>query len=198
MLTNSLITLLKEEFNDYSPVRLAVLLDEVQRMIFTQNATEQMRMYSTTTGKDPILTTQDGVYEYTIGTIQGFTNNAWRVYEVYQNEDEDQVDVFTVDARSESTPARIVFKENPGAQDYFIRSYRFPTPISTPYTALEVPYAYHLSHVYEGVAGLIEKFKSGRSERWEMFYNKLLPELVKKMSDGKRRDTDTPYRTCGV
>lgn len=200
MLTTSLITFIQSDFPDWSEVRILSLINEIQRIVFTQVPTDQMRMFDTLTGKDPILTTESGTLVYNINTSApaSFPYNAWRIWEVYQTDINDPEDVFTIDATPVTNCAQIVFKEDPGITDFYVRCYRFPTVLSSNSVQLEIPHQYHLTHVYEGVAGLIEKSRSGKSERWNMFEQKLLPELVKKLSEGRRRSTDTPYRICGL
>lgn len=198
MQTSALITLVNKQVPDWSRVLILSLIDEIQKMVFSQNATEQMRIYDSTTGKDPILTTTNTVFEYNINTTSGFPNNAWRVYEVYETLIEEPFDDVTCfDAAGSTQYARVVFN-TPVSGDFYIRCYRFPVSLSSEANQLEIPSAYHLSHVYEGVLGLVEIFRSGKSDRYQMFISKLLPELIKKMSDGKRRVINTKYRACGI
>lgn len=198
MQTSALITLINKEVPDWSRVLILSLLDEIQKMVFSQNATEQMRIYDSSTGNDPLLTVTNTVFEYDINTTNGFPNNAWRVYEVYETTiDTPFDDVTCFDAAGSEQYARIVFNK-PVSGQFYIRCYRFPISLSSESVQLEIPNAYHLTHVYEGVLGLIEKFRSGKSERYQMFVQKLLPELIKKMSDGKRRVIHTKYRPCGI
>lgn len=193
MLTSAIVTLAQKQFPDWSSTMIVELLNELHKYIFTQVPVERMRMYSTTTGTDPILTTTAGTYEYTINTTNGFDYNSWRVVKVYQDET-DYVDVITYDAVSSSTGAKIVFREDPGTQDYYIKAYRFPTNITSVSSQLEIPATYHLTHIYDGLVGIIEKFRSGRSDTWEMFVKIKAPELIKKMSDAR---TSIPFSNYG-
>lgn len=197
MLTSAIITLAKKEFPDWSDELIRTFLNELQRMVFTQNATAQMRIYDSSTGVDPKLATTSGVYEYEINTSAGLPYDAWRVYEVYSNEIDDPEDVLTIDATASSSNAKVVFPKDPGTGTYYVRCYRFPTQITANSVQLEIPHAYHLSHVYTGLCGLIEQARTGRSERWEKFERVLLPDLIKRMSDGRRMNHFTPYRSCG-
>lgn len=198
MLTSALITLAQRDFAvDWSRSKLLTILNELQKMVFTQNATAQMRMYDSATGLDSKLTTGGVIREYNINTTNGFSHNAWRVYAVYSSDIDDPVyDILTFDATPATAYAKVVFPEAVSG-DYYVRCYRFPTDITSEAVQLEIPSAYHLSHVYEGLIGFIEQVRSGKSERYQIFMQKLLPELVKKLSDGKRRDTRTTYRACG-
>lgn len=193
MLTSAIVTLAQKQFPDWSEVMIVELLNELHKYIFTQVPVERMRMYSTTTGTDPILTTTAGTYEYTINTTNGFDYNAWRVVNVYQDEVE-YVDVITYDAVNSATGAKIVFREDPGTQDYYIKAYRFPTDINSISTQLEIPATYHLTHIFDGLVGIIEKFRSGRSEVWDLFIKIKAPELIKKMSDSR---TASPFSNYG-
>lgn len=193
MQTQSLISLAKKQFPDWSREMLLEFLNELQRIIFTQSPTNQMKMYDSSTGKDPILTTTSGQYEYTIDSTNGFDTEIWRVVSVYINEEE-PIECMILDT-TPSSSAKVIFKENPSSQDYYVRCYRFPVELVTENIQLEVPDAYHLSHVYEGLCGLIEKFRSGKSDRYDgTFMQTLLPELLKKMSDNHTRVANTKYR----
>lgn len=182
MLTSALITLVKKRYPDWSDVLIIEMLNELHKYVFTQVPVERMRMTDSTTGKDPVLTTSQGTYEYLITTTAGFSNNAWRVVEVYQKAGY-PIDVICYDAVNSSNGAKIVFREDPGVQNYFVKAYRFPTEINSATKQLEIPSTYHLTHVYDGLVGIVEKFRSGRSEIWEQFEKVKVPDLIKKMSD---------------
>lgn len=181
MLTSSLVALTQKQFPDFSEVLIIELLNELHRYVFTQVPTERMKMYSST-GTDPVLTTVAGTYEYTINTTAGFSNNAWRVTNVYQDET-DYVDVITYDAVGSSTGATVIFREDPGTQNYYLRCYRFPTEITSISKQLEIPSNYHLTHIFNGIVGLIERFRSGRSDTWDEFVKVLAPDMIAKMNN---------------
>lgn len=183
MRTNSLISLVQKQFPDWSRTLILEMLNELQKIIFTQNATRQMRVIDPATGKDPKITVTSASLEYPVSTSTGFPADVWRVYEVYSETVDDPADVICFDATS-GTPAKIVFNEATNG-DFYVRAYRFPTELATENVQLEIPEAYHLSHIFEGLCGLIEKMRSGRSERFDIFMFKQIPELVKKMSDGR-------------
>lgn len=184
MLTSALITLIQKQYPDVSRVIILELMNEIQKMIYTQNAVSSMKMIDSTTGKDPVLTTVDGTYSYDISVTAGFEQNAWRVIDVYAEEISDPEDVNLLDA-TPNDAAKVIFKDNPGNGDYFIRAYRFPTEVSSESIQLTVPSAYHISHIFEGVCGFIEKLRSGKSERYDIFMKGLLPDMIKKLSDTK-------------
>ncbi len=194
MLTSALISFINQEVPDWSRTKILLILNEVQKMVFTQNATSAMRMYSST-GTDPILTGTN-TYAYDIKT-PAFSHNAWRVYAVYTEDIAyPNKDVLTFDATPSIPYARIIFPNNVSGE-YYLRCYRSPTELTTELVQLEVPEAYHLSHIYEGVMGFIEQFRSGKSERYQFFMQTLLLDLVKRMSDGQRRNSETQYSACG-
>jgi hypothetical protein len=198
MLTSALITLAQNDYSpDWSRPKILTILDELQKMVFTQKATAQMRMYDSSTGLDPKLTTTSGTYEYNINTTAGFSHNAWMVSSVYSSDIDDPEEVLTIEATPSTAYAKVVFPKIVSG-DYYIRCYRFPTSLTSESVQLEIPSSYHLSHIYEGLIGFMEKVKSGRSDRYEMFKLKLLPELLVHLSDnGKKRDKKTIYRPAG-
>lgn len=182
MQTNSLVTLIKKQFPDWSRQMILEFIDEVQRIVFTRTPTRQMQVLDTTTGKDPVITVSSAA-EYSVSTSTGFPADVWRVTEVYETDITEPADVICYDATIE-TPARIVFSE-PVSGQYYVRAYRFPTKIETESIQLEIPESYHITHVLNGVAGLIEQTRSGRSERWDYFLQRQLNEIVKGMSNGR-------------
>lgn len=195
MLTSALITLAQKECPDYSRVLLLSFLDEIQKIIFTQEPTEQMKMYSSTTGLDPVLTTTSGTYEYNINTTNGFSSNAWRTSIVYATDINEPEDVTLIDATPGTTYSKVVFKSNPSG-NYYIRAYRFPASLTSEAVQLEIPSSLHLSHVYEGLLGILEQIRSGKSDRYMNFMRILVPDAIKRMSN-PRMVTTVPYRPCG-
>lgn len=209
MLTSALISLINTEAPDWSRVRILTFLNEIQQMVFAQNATAQMRIYDPVTGLDPVLVA-DGNVEYKItATDLGITHDSWRVYEVYDRYHDMQgyhynhhvypdpvKNVLTFDATPDTPYARVVFPFA-ASGNFYLRCYRFPNELTSEKVQLEVPAAYHLSHICEGVMGFIEQFRSGKSERYAYFIQKLLPDLVRRMSDGQRRNSETRYSHCG-
>lgn len=182
MLTSAIVSLVQKQYPDWSETMICEILNEIQRLVFTQNTTPHMRMYGTT-GKDPILTTVAGTYEYNINTGSGFTYNAWRVTDVYSSSIDYPKDVIKLDADPVTGCARVIFKEDPGTTSYYVKAYKLPPQITSTTIQLSIPHGYHFSHVFEGVCGVIEKFRSGKSERYDIFMKVLLPDMVYKISN---------------
>jgi len=198
MLTSSLITLINKEVPDWSRMQILAFINEIQNVVFSQNATSQMRIYDPNTGTDPLLHAVGGQLIYNISSASGFPQTAWRVYDVYrQTIMEPEANIFCLDATPKTKCASVMFK-SPQSGDFFVRCYRFPDQIITEANQLEIPDAFHLSHLFEGVMGQIEQWRSGKSERYMNFYAKLLPDLVRRMSEGNRRNSFTEYRWGGV
>jgi hypothetical protein len=209
MLTSALVTALKKEFPDWSRTEILDMINEVQKIVFTQRPTAQMRIYnnalsSSTLGLDPTLNTTAGVYEYQINSstcTMSSGTRAWRVVSVYKDDEEEQEEITTFDgsANDDSLCAKVIFDSDPGTttNTYHIRCYKYPTEITVESIRTIIPEQFHRSHLYEGVAGFIEKFRSGKSDRWDIFFKILLKEILQQMSEGRRRSTDVPYRNCG-
>jgi hypothetical protein len=157
-----------------------------------------MRIYDSTTGLDPILTSVAGQYEYSINTTNGFPYNAWRVCNVYASDiKESLTDILTFDATPNTPYAKIVFPSVPNG-NYYVRCYRFPIELTAENIQLEIPSSYHITHIYQGLLGLIEMARSGRSDRWKLFTDKLLPELIKRVSDSQSIRSEVTYSPCGL
>lgn len=186
MNTRSLITFIQKEAKDWSRSDILTLLNEVQRIVFSQKPNNHMRVINTSSEyEDPALTTTSGTYEYTIDTSNGYSYDAAFITAVYTDsngiEFPEDVQLY---AATPAEGAKIVFKENPGTTTYYMRVYKLPSSISSEAVNLSIPHAYHLTHVVEGVLGYIEKAKSGESRRWEMFKERLLPEIVRGIDSG--------------
>jgi len=185
MQTRTLINLIQKEAKNWSRENIRELIDEIHRMCLTTKPVGLMRMFATDVSGDPALSPSGGILQYSVDTAHGFVNDAWRVTEVYttSNGIGNPEDVFCIDA-TKSTPAQINFFSDPGstASGYRIRAYKQPTEISTETVEMQIPEAFHLSHIKEGVMGLIEMADSGTSNRWEKFTAVLLPDLVSKLN----------------
>lgn len=195
MVTRALIAYIKKEAKDASDDYIRELLNEIQLMVYTNKTMYHMQLWDSATGKDPKFTATAGTYEYTVSTAEGFADNAWRVTAVYTlaNGIDNPTDTILIDGDPNGY-AKIRFKADPGTQDYYYRAYKFPTEITTVTTPLTIPASYHLSHVAEGVIGILEKNKSGQSQRWVDFINKLLPDMINGISAGQNSWSKTDYR----
>ena len=183
MRTNSLVTLIKKQFPDWSRVMILEMINEVQKIVFTQTPTRQMLVRDPDTGKDPVITVS-GVAEFPVPSKEaGFPADVWRVSQVYSSSIDEPLDVICYDS-SVGEPAKIVFPSvTTGA--FHVRTYRYPTKIESEDDQLEIPESFHITHVLNGVCGLIEQTRSGKSDRWDFFLQRQVNDLVKKMSNGK-------------
>lgn len=179
MNTRGLVTFIQKEAKDWSRDNIRELINEVQRMAFSQRPVRHMRVIDTTsTNEDPALTTTTGTYSYTIDTANGYSYDAAYITDVYSSDIQFPEDV-QVYAATPAEGAKVVFKSDPGSTTYRMRIYKLPPSISSEAVNLSIPHAFHLTHVVEGVMGYIEKAKSGESRRWEMFKERLLPEIIR-------------------
>lgn len=193
MLLRSLISLTEKDAPNWSRDNIREIYNEVQKIILTQKPVAAMRMFDSTTGKDPKITTTAGTYSYDVDTDAGFSDNAWKIIAVYKTSIDDPTDVLTYPA-SKNISAKFIFKSDPGAQDYYIRAFKLPTEVSSESVQLVIPESYHISHVREGVVGMIEKMDSGRSERWEKFIEVQVPEILAQMNKETGHIDPTPRR----
>lgn len=170
MRTNALIKQIQRDAPQWSVEDIRELINEVQRYVYS-NPTHQMRMYDTTTGYDPTLTTTSGTYEYTINTDAGFPFNAQSVYRVYSTKGKpDDYEEIEVISGTETTAAKVRFTGgDPGDSTFYVWCYRKPPEVSSATTQLTIPPQYHLTMVKMGVLGLIETSDSGVSRQWQQF-----------------------------
>jgi hypothetical protein len=190
MKTSSFITLVKKDFPKWSRENIREVLNSVQSLILCTVPLEQLRMIDPSTGKNPILTTTAGVLSYDVTTVNGLPFNAWRTSRISTQEDctsESAVEFENQDA-SYGVANKIIFKEDPGTADYYITCYKKPADIITESVELLLPEQFHIYELFEGVCGIIERSEnSGVSNRWDRFYNELLPRVRASFNDGSRR-----------
>ena len=192
MQTSSLIALIKRQAPGWSNEEIRELIDDVQ-LIMLSHALEFNRSIDTSTGLDHVLTTTTGIYEYEISIANGFTDDALFIESVYTttdpepayNYDEDRVedgeDVYSVPATRASV-AKVIFKDDPLGNDFYIRYYKKPTSVSMQYTNLSVPEWWHIKGVRVGVLGIIEEVEHGTSRNWERFEKEVLPNFWNEMN----------------
>jgi hypothetical protein len=187
MQTRALITLVKKQAPEWSPENIRELVNEVQNILLMKRPVGFMRMLDTTTGKDPVLTTVAGTYEYEISEAEGFPADAGFVYEVHTGDPDTPVENVHVAQATNTDAATLTFDEDPGSTDYYVWCYKKPEQITAVTTELTVPMAYHMDTVFEGVVGLVEKMSSGVSDRWEKFEKVLCPKFWADQNRGNRR-----------
>lgn len=184
MRTAALIKQIQREAPKWSTEDIRELINEVQRIVYS-NPVDEMRMMDTSTGFDPLLSTTAGTYEYTINTAAGFDYDAQIVYLVYTTKTDPQGTKQSVDVieATETTAAKIRFRgTDPGTGSYYVWAYRKPPQVTSTSVQLTIPPQYHLKYVKEAVMGQIELSDSGRSDRWEKFETEQLPKLLSKMN----------------
>jgi hypothetical protein len=137
-----------------------------------------------TTGKDPVLTTVSGTYQYSLNstnTTMPSGTECLFVDKVYTDDYDEAVDVDDTPCEKingdYSNPAKVIFFDNPGADTYYVRCFKKPKDISSESIEMDVRQEWHLKGIYEGVMGWIEKTENGKSDRWDNFIYKILPEF---------------------
>ena len=191
MQTSSLVSLIKREAPSWSRELIRSLINDVQNIMLMKVPLKSTRILSST-GIDVKLTTISGTYEYYANST-GMPNiptgvTAWKIAYVYGGTmgSETEVECMKLDGNY-SNPAKIVFIDNPGVQDVYVVMYKNPTEVSSESIEMTVPTSYHLTHIYEGVMGFIEKTENGRSDRWVNFIERLCPQYWYEQND----DLDT-------
>lgn len=187
MQTRSIVSLIKREASSWSRELIRSLISDVH-YIMMAHPMQQNRIIDTSTGKDPIFATTNGTYEYNGNTtdMANFPANttAFLIDKVYTGSlgesSYTEIDGIPI-IGTYGTPGKWRFKENPGTTTtttgYKARAYKTPTNITSEEIELEVPENWHLTGVYEGVMGWIEKTDNGKSARWNDFILKLCPKF---------------------
>jgi len=188
MRTTALIKQIQRDAPKWSSEDIRELINEVQRIVYS-NPVSQMRMYDTSTGSDPILTTTAGTYEYSIGTSNGFDYNASCVYIVYTSLTDVEGSRVSTDIipATETDAAKVRFiDDDPGSSTYYVWAFRKPPEITSTSVQLTIPPDYHLTLVKKGVMGLIETSDSGTSRQWEDFERFYKTKFLTKMNKNAR------------
>lgn len=187
MQTSSLIALIKREAPEWSNGEIRELISDVQLIMYGKPL-ETQRMYDTTTGLPPVLTTSAGTYEYEISTGGGFDDNALFVeyissttdpetaYNYKEDREEFGENVYSIPG-VRGTAAKVCFKEDPGANDFYVHAFKKPSSISMQYTNLSMPEHWHLTGVRVGVIGIIELVEHGVSRNWNTFLADVIPNF---------------------
>ena len=188
MKTESLVSYIKRLAPDWSRADILEFIDEIQTMVFGTRS-EMMRYLDSTTGQNPVLTTEDGVLEYTLDTSL-FGADIQFVEHVYDKATSttcygktyDDTLQFRTTKATPNSCAKVLFSKNPGVKNFEITCYRKPSPLLSESIQLEIPSEYHIPHVYKGVIGLIEMAEHGESNSYQRFLLELLPEMRGQMN----------------
>lgn len=140
-------------------------------------------------GRDPILTTTVGVYEYDLvdSTPAIFGYNVNSVMEIVTTSGTIATigDEFTeskrIHLRSKlgGTPAQVLFAFDPGADTYSVKCYSPVEPIDTESDELTLPEEYIWSIFIEGLVAKIKMVESGASDDYIKFVSQSLPQFAK-------------------
>lgn len=187
MQTSSLIALIKREAPEWSSEEIRELISDVQLIMYGKPL-ETQRVYDITTGLPDVLTTEAGTYQYEISTSNSFTADALFIEYVhsttgletaynYNDVREDQgKDIYSIPG-VRGAAAKVCFKEDPGANDFYVRYFKKPSSVSMQYTNLSMPEHWHLMGVRVGVIGIIELVEHGTSRNWDTFLSDVIPNF---------------------
>ena len=175
MLTRSLITFIKKQAPNWTRDNIREIVDEVHKLCFSDTC-GRLRVFDSTNGADPKLTTTSGTYEYTVDTDNDYSYDAWNITNVYESDEGNPADCIALPA-TQNSGAVIRFYSNPGTGTYYMRVYKKPTPISSESIQLEIPDGMIVTHFQEGVLALIEQSENGKSDRFQIFTNTKLKEI---------------------
>lgn len=174
---------IKDEIN----IALDILIDRPLAM---------MRVKDSSTGLDPVLTTTDGVFEYTINATSIGEDVKW-VERAYTGEESDIADydniIFTSRQLGDSD-ITITFAEDPGGNDVKLTAYKGPTTIlSESYPVnIPLPNEFVIKYLFELVAGNLESLYHGKSVRRDAFYANDLARFHGESNKSMKDDVQFP------
>lgn len=137
---------------------------------------EIMRIKDASTGKDPVLTTTAGVYEYEIDAA-AIGEDAKYVTRVYLDGDQTETEecdpvIWTVRDGTGTGNATILFETDPGGTEYLISAYKHHPEIISETLPAELPFPQELINaLVKIVTGTLEDQAHNRSVKLDSYYD---------------------------
>jgi hypothetical protein len=218
MITEELIDELEQRFNGWNRTGdhgILRFLNSAHEILMTVEA-EQTLMLDTSTGELPLLMTVDSTYLYTmpidvfrvskilIKSDREIQVSDYKFPNLLRNSRSNSISiggvlytkvpyVKTRDKLNSSTPATVMFTENPGdSTDIFYRqSYRSPTQILSESIQHDVPSPFDYDFLLPAAAKLIEGQCNGNyDEARRIVRMELKPAMWKELDSGDQGDLD--------
>lgn len=204
MLTSNIVSRIQKNAKGYGIPEILDYIDTIQNIMLGKPL-KSRRLFDTSTGRDPVLTTTAGTYEYELSSSQTYWSgdNAMFIQSVFSgwdSEDEytndgygnlthnDATVEYEVIEATQTECAKVCFHENPGTSTYYVTAYKKPIPITSKSIQLEIPIQHH-RRVIEGVMALIELDENGgisqRYEQWEIKLGDFWNEMNRTKRGGK-------------
>lgn len=173
MTTKELINEILRSVPSATRVDIRSELNAALRIIFNKPL-EIMRIKDTSTGKDPVLTTTAGVFEYELdaAAIGVDAKYVTRVYQGSETDPDDCDDVsWNVRELTGTNNSVILFEEDPGGAEYFITAYKHHDKIvsETVPAVFPFPEEFIQEHLIALVVGRLEEKYHGKSLRLDEF-----------------------------
>ena len=168
MLAKELVTILEENNPDYSRQELLQEINYVQRTIFGA-ANMYTLVVDDATGQDPIITPTSTEY---------IIPDALRIDRVYQT-------AFAVASPAKIIGNTIYFTPQQVGQQFYVRWYRKPTPLTSELIPLLVPDEY-IDVLEDGVENRLESKEHGSKDNWRYWKKKELPVLQRHLNNNSR------------
>lgn len=181
MKTSSFITRLLREFPSTTRVHALEEMNLALSTLLDKEPLAFMRVFDESTGGDPVLSTTAGVFAYTIDdTNLGSDIN--RVERAYTGREEDPTwcdSKIHTSRNIGSNDTKIIFSEDPGGVDVKLKCYKGRTELlSETYPAeIPLPEEFIIEHLYELIAGRLERMYHGKSVRLERYLAYDLPRF---------------------
>lgn len=196
MRTSALVGYIQRRAKDWDRQSILDMIGDVQTIIFSE-PTSYMRVIDESTGVDPVLTTVSGTYSYTISgahVIENISSSPFLYEQTYGIPNIAMYPKFRTVRGNESVDAKIIFSEDPGDATYYVKYYRRPNELTSESIQLEIPQEYHITHVAYAVLGMIEMAEHGTSEKYDIFYGRLLDDIRSSLNSSSQ---DISYHISG-
>lgn len=180
MRTSELVSLIHDEAPDYGRPLILAYLNEAQRLMLN-HPLNGIVAYDLTTGKYPILVTQDGVFSYSIGLDSGFPTDAWRVVALMSSMT-DTAGISFIQHDDTGVGATVIFNENPGVKSLYVKYYAQPIALTSEKIGLTVPGSFHLLLKRITMLMLEEAEHGAPSQDLELIRRRELPKFWQQMN----------------
>jgi hypothetical protein len=183
---SALITSVKRQAPDWSRSEIMEILNDIQFLMLS-HPTSIGRVIDPDTGKDFELETvaEQFVYEITDDATPAFIEDGLFVDSV--SSDGDDIDAekegITFVQATNSTPAKIIFRNDPNGNTYSVKYYRKPANLTAEKSPLLIPDGWILNGLREGAIVFINMISHGGKADWKDWNNDELKSFWAEMND---------------
>jgi hypothetical protein len=179
MYTSELVAAVQQDSPDTQVPTILTYINEIQRQMLSK-PTASARITDPLTGEDPKITFDGAIRIYDLDVSSGFPEDALTISHVYTTDTSDHEHVRVNDATA-AKPCQVITPLN-FSGEYFVRSYKKPTNITSTRIEMDVPEKYHFDIIFQAIKGYIEDSEYGESRKLMDFLSPHLPRFWSEQS----------------